>query len=363
MAANAEWTSSADTYWSDPTSWSGAIPATDDQVTFNGGPRSTSNLGDQQFSSLNFITTHMLANGNNGGISLTDGLDLAGGTVAQVEIQLTTTSTQTWTIGRELNLPGMVKVDPTSTLALEISGSMNSSGNLDGQAGSCIIKTGAGILRLSGSGGGVGSCGSSPEGLSVRGGYVEVLAGSNLGGKSFDVVGGDLIGGTLGGPAIVRQLNVNGGTVAPGGTLGAGLGRLNLWGTSVWNVGDYAVDGDPATGASDLVHGDGKAVTVNGTVLAPRVLGGIDPATPTTFAVLDSSYRIDGAFISPAGDTLADGDASVSDGQRYAYRQTATAVSLTWLGVAPAGGGANPGTDPDPTTNPTRRSRIDTAAR
>ena len=354
LAADTTWSQEGDSWWS-TAAWTSTVPAAGDNVTFAGGPRSTYNLGDLGFGSFHFTNAHTIANGG-GAIALDAGLTADAGALVTIEPGLTTSSTQTWSVGAGavLTLPSQVNVNPASTLTLAVDGLLEvTTGNLDGGASACIVKSGSGILRLASGGGGVGACPGQPEGLLAEAGEVEIVAGAALGGKSLAAVGGTVTGGALGAPGVVRQLNLGaGGTVSPGASSGSELGQLDLWGTSTWSGGTYLVDWDPATGASDLVFGDNQAISLTGAVLAPRILGGAAPTT-TPFTVLSSSTLIDGAFLAPDGSSLTDGIEFVSGGQVYRYGEvlaqdgsTVTAVTLTWVRAVP------PTPDPDPEPQP-----------
>lgn len=344
-AASVTWVSPSDSWWSVSAPWSGgAIAAAGDDVTFAGGVRSTYNLGSVTFASFHFTNEHTIANGG-GAIGLTDGLTVDAGAPVRIEPLVTTAGSQTWQVatGASLTLPSQVNVDPASVLTLQVDGAVEvTTGNLDGAAAACIVKTGAGVLRFAGGGGGVGACGADPEGLRVEAGEVEILPGASLGGKSFRLAGGTITGGAVGSPAIMRQLNLGSGTVSPGASSGAGIGTLDLWGTSSWTGGAYVVDWDPATGDADLVRGVGQAVSVADTVLELRLGAGATVGDSTT--VLSSDVAVTGAFRSPAGAVLADGDEFASNGQRYRIGYAATAVTVTWLGAVPAA--------PAPTVDP-----------
>jgi hypothetical protein len=344
-AASVTWVSPSDSWWSVAGPWSGGtIAAAGDDVTFAGGIRSTYNLGDVTFSSFHFTNEHTVANGG-GGIGLTDGLTVDAGAPVRIEPLVTTVGSQTWQVasGASLTLPSQVNVDPASVLTLQVDGAVEvTTGNIDGGAAACIVKTGAGVLRLAAGGGGVGACGADPEGLRIEAGEVEITPGASLGGKSFRVAGGTLTGGAVGAPGIVRQLNLGSGTVSPGGSSGAGIGTLDLWGTSGWTGGRYLVDWDGATGDADLVRGVGQAVSVADTVLELRLAAGA--TIGDTVTLLSSDVAVTGAFRSPAGAVLADGDEFASNGQRFRIGYSATAVSVVWLGAVPAA----PAPAPDP---------------
>lgn len=345
-AASVTWISPTDSWWSVGGPWSGgAIAATGDDVTFAGGDRSTYNLGNVTFSSFHFTNAHTIANGG-GVIGLTNGLTVDAGAPVTIQPGVSTSGDQSWAVatGAALTLPSQVNVDPASTLTLQVDGVIEvTTGNLDGAAAACIVKTGAGVLRFAGGGGGVGSCGADPEGLRVEAGEVQIAPGANLGGKSFRVAGGTFTGGALGAASVVRQLNLGTGTVSPG-VAGTDIGAINLWGTSTWTGGSYIVDWNPATGDADLVHGDNQSISLADTVLELRLASAA--TVGDTVTVLDSTVAVSGAFRSPAGAVLADGDEFVSGGQRYEIAYTATAVNVTWLGAVPVAPAPVPAADP-----------------
>jgi LPXTG-motif cell wall-anchored protein len=345
-AASVTWVAPGDTWWSDAGSWSGAaVAATGDDVTFAGGDRSTYNLGNVTFSSFHFTNAHTIANGG-GAIGLTNGLTVDAGAPVRIEPGVATSGDQSWAVatGATLTLPSQVDVDPASTLTLQVDGTVDvTTGNLDGGAAACIVKTGAGVLRFASGGGGVGVCGADPEGLRVEAGEVQIVPGANLGGKSFRVAGGTFTGGALGAASVVRQLNLGTGTVSPG-VAATDIGAINLWGSSSWTGGSYIVDWNPTTGDADLVHGDNQPISVADTVLELRLAAAA--TVGDTVTVLDSTVAVSGAFRSPAGAVLADGDEFVSGGQRYEIGYTATAVNVTWLGAVPAAPAPAPAADP-----------------
>lgn len=333
-AATVTWVSPTDTWWAEAASWAGGTtPAAGDDVTFAGGVRSTYNQGNMVFSTLHFWNDHTIANGG-GSIGVVNGITVDPGAAVRIEPLLVSAGAQTWRVGTgsTLTLPSKVDVDPSGDLTLEVDGVVDvTTGDLDAAGAGCIVKSGSGILRFAGGGGGVGSCGADPVGIRVEAGQVELVSGAQLGGKSFHLAGGSFTGGAAGSPSILGQLNVSTGVVSPGASSGAGIGQLNLWGTSTWTGGSYVVDWDPAAGEADLVHGDNQAISVADTVLELRLAASATPGDTVT--VLSSTVAVAGAFRAPAGDVLADGDEFVSAGQRYQIDYAPTAVSVTWLGA------------------------------
>lgn len=359
-AADATWTQPNDSWWSTADWNGGGPPDATDRVIFDGGPRSTYNLGDLSFLELRFKQNHWIANGG-GAIDLTDGIIVDPGVIATIEPRASTSEDQTWTVpaGAELNMPSLINVDGATSLTLDIDGRMAVGGDLDGHATACVAKTGSGVLDFIGNaGGGLGACSTDPAGLLVTEGSVNIAPGSNLGGKDFAISGGMITGGAWGSPGVVHALSLApGGTVSPGTGSGP-VGVLHLWGTSTWNGGTYVVDVDPLTLQADLVEGVNQAIAVNGTVLSPRAPAGVpDPQNEVVFEVLVSNVGVSGAFVSPAGETLADGDEFVANGQLWRYGQDELTVTLTWLGAAP---------EPEPETptmpNPTPPAKVYTAA-
>ncbi len=333
-AATTTWTSSGDSAWTTAV-WATAVPAAGDDVTFAGGVRSTYDLGNVALSSLRFTNEHRVANGG-GIIGLTSGIIVDAAGAATIEPGIATAGSQAWTIasGGSLTLPSQVDVDPASTLTLTVDGQLIvTTGNLDGGAAACIRAGGAGELRFEGGGGGVGACPGSPQGIVASAASTTFPAGAFLGGTDFVAAGGVLSGGSLASPSTVRSLSlISGGTVNPGGSLGAGLGELDLWGTSTWAGGTYAADVDAAAG-SDLVFGVNQAIILNATVLQPRLTGTATPGQ--TWTVLGSDVGVSGQFSSPAGSLLADGAEFESVGQIFSIDYQALGVSVSWLRAAP----------------------------
>lgn len=340
VAASRTWTAPGDAWWS-AAAWTGGAPLAGDDVTFAGGPRSTYDYPTTTFGSFTFLATHEIANGG-GAIALTGGMQVAAPAVARIQPQLTASGSQTWSVasGAELQLPSLVMTDGTNPLELAIDGTMTveATGNLDALSSGCIVKSGAGVLRLLGGGGGVGACPGQPQGLDVTAGEVAIVGTPNLGGKDLAVTGGVLTGGTASGAAVVRQLNLAGtGVVSPGPSSGSGIGELSLWGTSAWTGGTYQVDWDAAAGDADYVAGAGQALSVTGTRLDVRLAG--TPGAGDTVRIAGSDVAFSGQFSSPTGTPLADGDEFTSNGQVYSLSYVTGGAGagavLQWLRAAP----------------------------
>ncbi|AYF97656.1 hypothetical protein [Protaetiibacter intestinalis] len=340
FAATRTWTQAGDSWWSTAT-WTGGVPIAGDDVTFDGGPRSTYDLGDLGFGWFLFPTTHEVANGG-GAITLSGGIEVSGGSTARIEPQLTSVGSQAWFVesGSTLQLPSAVGSDPSTFLRLTVDGTMTveAAGNLDAGGTGCIEKQGTGVLQLLGGGGGVGTCAGQPRGLLVAAGELAVVGTPNLGGKDFAVTGGTFTGGTASGAAVVHELNLVGtGVVSPGPSSGAGIGMVELWGTSTWTGGTFQVDWDAPTNDSDYVYGSGQAITVGATRLDVRLAG---TPTPGQFVrILGSDVSFTGQFAAPDGTALADGDEFTSNGQVYSVEYIAeggaSGVLLHWLRAAP----------------------------
>lgn len=353
-AASTTWIAPADSLWSTAT-WSSTVPAAGDDVSFNGGPRSTYNLGVLQFSTFTFLASHEIANGS-GNFSLTNGLAVQAPAVAEIAPQLTAVGDQTWEVeaGARLQFPSAVYTDGTSQLTLDVDGVMaiGTAGNLDALATGCIVKQGSGVLELHGGGGGVGTCAGQPAGLLVTEGEVAIVGTPNLGGKNFAVTGGVITGGTDAAPAIIRELNLAGtGVVSPGASSGADLGHLRLWGTSTWTGGSYQVDWDADLDVADYVDGENQAILVSDTRLDIRLSG--TPTAGQEAKIIGSNIAFTGQFSSSTVTPLADGDEFVSNGQvfsiSYVASGTASGATLTWLRAdetAPGPGLADTGADP-----------------
>jgi len=333
-AATTTWTSPTDSWWS-AASWTTSVPTAGDDIVFAGGVRSTYELGSETFSSLRFTNEHLIANGG-GAITLTHGLIVEAGAFATIEPALATSGSQTFDVaaGGSLTLPSIVTVDPASSLTLDVDGSLSvTTGRLDGGAAACIRSIGSGVVAFS-SGGGVGTCPGYPLGLVVTAGETTFTPGAFLGGTDIVAAGGLVTGGSDTSPATVRQLSlIAGGTVSPGGSAGSGIGHLALWGTTAWTGGTYVVDVTGGGGPSDRVAGQGRPISVAGTVLSPRL---IDLAVAgESWSVLESDVAVNGQFVSPDGATLASGDEFEANGQIFSVAYLPTSVEVTWERAAP----------------------------
>lgn len=333
-AATTTWTQPGDSWWS-AASWTTTAPVAGDDVVFAGGVRSTYNLGDVAFSSFRFTNEHLIANGG-GLITLTNGIAVDAGAAAAIQPGLTTSGSQTWTVGAggTLTLPSHVGVDPAATLTLDVDGTFSvTTGNLDGGAAACITTSGAGVVSFASGGGAAGACPGYPSGIVAAGAETTFAPGAFLGGTDFVAAGGLFTGGSTASPATVRRLAlVGGGTVSPGTSAGTDLGRLELWGTSAWGGGTYLVD-VIGGGLSDRVSGAGQAVSVAGTSLSPRLSG--TPVPGETWSVLESDIAVSGQFVSPAGAALDTGDEFEANGQIFSVRYLPQSVEVTWERAAP----------------------------
>ncbi|MBB5633547.1 hypothetical protein BKA04_001770 [Cryobacterium mesophilum] len=340
LALTRTWTSPTDASWS-VASWGGGVPVAGDDVTFDGGPRSTYDLGNLTFGTFTFLSTHEVANGT-GSITLHSGLNVLAPSVVRIDPLLSIDAPQVWSVeqGAELSFPSAVKTDGASALTLDIEGTMTieATGNLDALATGCVIKDGSGLLRLLGGGGGMGTCAGDLAGLDVKAGEVAIVGSPNLGGKDFAVTGGALTGGTDSTAAVVHSLSLAAaGVLSPGATNGDDIGKIDLWGTSNWTGGTYQVDWDATAADSDYVHGANQAISVNGTKLDVRLAG--SPSVGDAVKILGSDISYTGQFSSPEGVSLADGDEFTSNGQIYSIEYITqgaeSGVLLHWLRAAP----------------------------
>ena len=329
-AATTTWTQASDAWWSTAT-WSTTVPVAGDDVVFNGGPRSTYNLGDVDFASFTFDATHQVAGGG-GEIGLTGGLNVAPGVTARVDPNINVRAAQSWTIasGSSLEVPSWITTDGVGALTLAVDGQLVLSGNLDALGTGAVTQTGTGVVvRSGGAGGGIGAGGYNVTSGTFR------LDGASIGGTDVQVTGGALDGpgGEIG------ALRIDAGVLAPGV---AGVGELGLIGIQrnlALDGGAYLYTVDPGASDADYLLSSGS-VSGTGTRLMIDTL-----ATPTVgdvFAVLGAwrGGTVDAALrlLSPDGVTLADGDEFVADGGRWSIDYitgTDGVVEVEYLGAAP----------------------------
>jgi len=149
-----------------------------------------------------------------------------------------------------------------------------------------IVKTGAGVLTLTGN-----TVDTDPE-LSVVAGTV-LVNGTFAGNVSADT------GAVLGGAGTVGNVTLNGGTLAPGNS----IGTLNVVGNVDFSAGGiYQVEVDDA-GNSDLINATGTATLTNGTVSVMPEAG--DYSLNTDYTILTASGGLGGTTFGSAGSTVA----------------------------------------------------------
>lgn len=355
------WANPGNSNWSTAT-WTPAAPGDADYVVFSslGGLLSTYDLSGVTLAGIEFRTDHQVMNGGQA-ISVKSGIAVDAGVNAWIDVDVhTVANAQAIRVhdGGSFTLTGELDVESGSQLTLQADAgaTIELVGKLDAFGTQCVYKLGAGTLRFSSnSGGGMGTC-STGEGLVLQEGTIDIGANALLGGTSFMVTGGEFTGGAGTLPSVVKQLNMQGGGVVSPGLPDTPIGTLHLWGTSAWTGGTYIVDVDPVALQADRVEVVNQAISIDGTVLAPRIA----PGTPQqqnllAFPVLSSDISVNGSFVSPAGDRLSDGDEFASNGQLWRYGQEENRVILTWLGAAPE-------PEPETPTMPTPPAKIDTAA-
>lgn len=149
-----------------------------------------------------------------------------------------------------------------------------------------ISKTGGGVLTLTGN-----TVDTDPE-LFVSAGTV-LVNGTFAGNADVQA------GGTLGGSGTVGNVTINGGTLAPGNS----IGTLNVAGNVDFSAGGtYAVEVN-AVGASDLINATGTATLTNGTVLVLPEAGNYNLSTDYT--ILTAAGGLGGTTFNSVSSNLA----------------------------------------------------------
>lgn len=327
-AATTEWTQPGDSWWSTAT-WTTTVPAAGDTVVFNGGPRSTYDLGDVTFARFEFPTSHVIAN-EAGAISLIAGLSVTGGSVAESETQITAIGSQTWSVesGSSLVFDPWIFTDGVGTLTLDVDGVMEINGNLDALGTGAVVQTGSGmVIRRGGAGGAI------LDGYTVASGEFS-LDGAIITGTAVRTTGGALTGvGQIG------ALTVVDGALAPGDPVSDPYGTIGVEGDLALDGGIELVDIDPVAADNDYVITRGVLSGV-GTTLLPITTS--TPAVGQVFAVVgawsegsvDPGFR----FLSPGGAVLDNGAEFVMGTQRWSIQYTTGAggvVEITYLGEVP----------------------------
>lgn len=159
-------------------------------------------------------------------------------------------------------------------------------GNFSAGSFAPIVKTGAGVLTLTGN-----TVDTDPE-LSVSAGTV-LVNGTFAGRSNVDV------GAVLGGSGTVGTLTIDGGTVAPGNS----IGTLNVAGNVDFSTGGiYAVEVN-AAGGTDLINATGTATLTTGTVLVLPEAGNYNISTDYT--ILTAAGGLGGTTFNSVSSTLA----------------------------------------------------------
>lgn len=334
-AATITWTQPGDSWWSTAT-WVTAVPAAGDDVVFDGGPRSTYNLGDVTFGAFQFESDHQIASGG-GTIALAGGITVAPGIAARIDPNIQVAGAQTWSVapGSTLHLPSWITTDGIGTLELAIDGELALDGNLDALGTGAVVQTGDGIVvRSGGAGGGIGA-----------GGYDIASGAFRL--NSAVIAGTDVqaTGGTLDGAGTIGAFSLDAGVLAPGIAGGTEVGIIDAWRNVNLDGGTYRVSVDPTSADSDLLI---ARANTTGTGVRLDVQTTATPAVGDTFTIIQAvGGTIDAALrlLSPTGDVLGDGDEFASDGSLWQVAYVAGAdglVSIEYLGEAP--------TEPAPST-------------
>jgi len=328
------WTSASHQWWTSGTWSTGEAPENGDIVIFpsTAYPRSDVNYA-VSLAGLQFTGDHLLGSASGGTITLTgsggEALSVAGDpdpAEVTINVDLATTGTQSWHVaaGNTLTVPTWVTVATDGELVLDVDGTMNVSGNINGQVTGLVSKTGSGtVIRTGGSGGAIGG-----GGLDVREG--EFLLDEVSLGTAFQTTGG-----TLSGDGVVDSITATSGVIAPSDAAADPIGILVGAHGVALNGGSYvaSIDGDTLT--SDYLTGGNGVLSGAGTTLELEVLS--TPAIGDSFEIVGVQFgSIDAAFrlLAPAGDTLDEGDEFVSGGGLWSISY-ADVVTVTYLGLPP----------------------------
>lgn len=331
-AATITWSQAGDSWWT-TAAWS-PVPAAGDHVVFDGGPRSTYNIGGGStatvFDGFTFAADHLIANGG-GVIGIgASGIALEPGVTAQIDLDIRTTGAQTWTIPADatLTIPTWITTDGAGTLTFAVDGVLNIEGNVDGAVTGAVVQTGSGTVVRTGATGGM-----------IAGGY-RVEGGTFLvAGAVIESTPVTVAGGTVEGAGLVGHLAVENGDLAL-------RTEVTPWGLLVTDSTDFAggtflVSADADSGASDQVQAVAGPITGAGTVLQVELTG--TPTLGDAFVVVRAAVdgSIDPAlrFLSPAGDPIEDGAHFDSNGHRWLMTYAAGPggfVEIEYGGPTPA---------------------------
>lgn len=334
-AATSEWSQPGDDWWTSAT-WTGAMPVAGDDVRFNGGPRSTYNIGgDVVYQSFTFVQDHEIANGPNPGrIGIgAGGLTVQDGVAASIHRDMYTNIDQTWVVGAggELTIPTVIRVENASILTLQVDGTFTIAGNIDGMTTGQVVQTGTGVVVRTGSAGGA-----------IAGGYQLTSGGFQL--SSATILGTDfaVTGGTLFGAGSIGNLTQSGGVIT-GGPDSTSAGTISV-GNAQLNGGVLQATRFSGAAVTDTLSVRGT-LTGTATRLEIELTDGI-PLMNETFTVVQA---VGGGVIdpgarlsSPAGVVLQDGDEFVSNGHLFRILYTfgtGGTISVEYLGAAPVVGG------------------------
>jgi len=329
------WTSPTHQWWTSGTWSSGEVPENGDTLVFpsTAADRSDANVGDISLVAMQFTGDHLLGSAPPAGVITLTGPEglLVDGDPAPAEVtinnDLATTGAQSWYVAADnsLVLPALVRVSPSGSLELDVEGELTISGNLDGQVTGLVSKTGAGTVIRSGSAGGAIGGG----GLDVQEG-VFLLDDASIGGTAFQVSGG-----TLAGDGVVNAITLTDGTIAPSD---GGTGPIEILigdaGVSL-DGGVYEATIDGLGGLSDYLTGGNGVLSGSGTTLELVLLstpgvGDSFEIAGVQFGTIDLGFRL----LSPAGETLEEGDEFVSGGGLWSISYEGV-VTVSYLGAAP----------------------------
>ena len=321
-------------WWSDASAWTAAPLANGDSVTFSavgGGIQTQSTLTDfggaLTLGNVRFATSHSVT-GSSTALTTTGGISVTAGSSVVFNSDVTTSGAQTWLVGPEsqLTLPGVIRVDPASSLTLEIDGLVNATGNIDGQMTGLVTKIGEGTLVRTGNAGGAIGGG----GLLINEGVV-LLDGVSGSGTSYVINGG-----MLAGDRITAGITLTSGVIAPGGgAAGPQEILVGLNGVAL-NGGTYEVSIAPGeTVPSDFITAGDGVLSGAGTALELQVtstptIGDAFEIAGVQFGTIDPAFR----FRGPDGTVLDEGAEFVSGGGIWSISYIGV-VEIEYLGLAP----------------------------
>ncbi|GAA3743115.1 hypothetical protein GCM10022239_18200 [Leifsonia bigeumensis] len=310
--------------------WDLGVPGADENLVFATGTHAHNNLAaDLLVRSLSFTAPDFLLDGNRIVLG-------TGGAIASVDadtnLDMNLVGDQTWSAaaGTTFTHHGTVNV-LSDVLTVAGAGTIDFANRIDGNGGAGkVVKTGTGVLILSGGGGAINTAGAGDHGLNVQQGETRVTG--MLAGTDFVVNGGTLTGGNLSDPllGVVRTLTLNTGSISPGVTAGE-VSVLHTWEPFTANAGgilEFDIDG--TTNDSLDIY---KDAVLNGATLHLNVAA--VPPVGTVFTLVSSQIgTVTGQLASRTGAPLTSGE-FVDSGQRWMISIGQGSVWVEYLGAVP----------------------------